>query len=416
MNAAGPRQSGRIPVVIYRDHLLRFSEIWVRSQGEALGQFIAHYAGSKRRGDVPMPEERTYTVSDGGIAGRAAEGLFKVADWAPGLRRWIRGIRPALIHAHYGVDGALVAPIARAFSLPLVVTFHGYEATMRDAFAARSFYLHRKYLRRRAALARDGALFIAVSNCVRNALIDQGFPAQRTVTHYIGVDAGRFMPDPAVPRENVVLFVGRFDALKGAAHVVRAMAEVGRRVPDATLVLIGDGPERANLESLAARNLRNCRFLGFQPQDAIKTWLNRARVLCVPSLTIDTGECEAFGLVFLEAQAMGVPVASYASGGIPEAVAHGTTGLLAPEGDCAGLAAAIAELLDNRDLWQRMSAAGMARARREFDLARQTRALEQLYRTTLERHRVRQGCGKATYPNGATLQGVSVRGGAQHRS
>ena len=407
--------TGRTPVVIYRDHLLRFSEIWVRSQGEALEQFVAHYAGSKRRGDVPMPEERVYTVSNGGMAGRAAEGLLKVADWAPGLRRWMRRLGPALIHAHYGVDGALVAPIARALGLPLIVTFHGYEATMSDAFAARSFYLHRKYLRRRESLIRDGDLFIGVSNYVRNALISQGFPPQRTVAHYIGVDAARFTADPSVPRENVVLFVGRFDVLKGAAHVVRAMIEVERRLPDATLVMIGDGPERANLEKLAAQSLRNCRFLGFQPQDTVKGWLNRARVLCVPSLTIETGECEAFGLAFLEAQAMGVPVASYASGGIPEAVAHGSTGLLAREGDCAGLAADIAELLGNAELWQRMSEAGVARVRREFDLTRQTRALEQLYRAALERHRVRQGHGTADYPNGATLRDISIRGGAQPR-
>jgi glycosyltransferase involved in cell wall biosynthesis len=409
---SGTRSGNRVPVVIYRDHLLRYSEIWVRSQGEALESFAAHYAGSKRRGDVPMPEERTYTVSGGGMPGRAAEGLFKVMDFAPGLRRWIRGIRPALLHAHYGVDGALVAPIARALALPLVVTFHGYEATMRDAHAARSFYLHRKYLRRRQALIRQGALFIAVSNCVRNHLLAQGYPAARTVTHYIGVDAGQFTPDTSVPRENIVLFVGRFDALKGGAHLVRAMAEVQRRIPDAALVMIGDGPERAALEAQAAETLRDYRFLGFQPQASIKSWLNRAKVLCVPSLTIETGECEAFGLVFLEAQAMGVPVASYASGGIPEAVAHGETGLLAPEGDWRSLAAAIAELLGNAELWHRLSAAGPRRVRRDFDLAAQTRGLERLYRETVA-NPVSQEARTATYPNGATRQDSSFRAGAR---
>lgn len=414
MNGAPPTRPGRVPVVIYRDHLLRFSEVWVRSQGEALEQYVPYYAGSKRRDDVPMPEERIYVVSGGDSAGRFAEGLFKVAGWAPRLRRWIQRIGPALIHAHYGVDGALVAPIANALGLPLIVTFHGYEATMSDSFAARSFYLHRKYLKRRQSLAANGALFIAVSNCVRNALISQGFPPQRTLTHYIGVDAAHFTADASVPREDIVLFVGRFDVLKGAAHVVRAMAEVERRVPNARLVMIGDGPERATLESLAAQTLRNCRFLGFQPQDRIKAWLNRAKVLCVPSLTIETGECEAFGLVFLEAQAMGVPVASYASGGIPEAVAHGTTGLLAPEGDCAGLASAIAELLSNEALWQRMSAAGAERVRRDFDLVRQTRILEQLYRATLERHCFQHGA--RPHPNGATLEDICLRGRTHRRS
>jgi len=408
MSEVRSETDGRVPVVIYRDHLLRYSEIWVRSQGEALESFTAHYAGSKRRGDVPMPEDRTYTVSGGGMPGRLAEGAFKVMDWAPSLRRWIHGVRPTLLHAHYGVDGALVAPIARALSLPLVVTFHGYEATMRDEFAARSFYLHRKYLKRRAALIGQGALFIAVSNCVRNHLLAQGYPAARTVTHYIGVDAGQFMPDMSIPRENIVLFVGRFDALKGGAHLVRAMAEVQQRIPGAALVMIGDGPERATLEAQAGQTLRNCRFLGFQPQASIKAWLNRAKVLCVPSLTIETGECEAFGLVFLEAQAMGVPVASYASGGIPEAVAHGETGLLAPEGDWRSLAGALAELLGNVALWHRLSAAGPVRVRRDFDLAVQTRGLERLYCETVASP-VPHGSGAQLYPNGATRRDTSFR-------
>lgn len=406
---------GRIPLVVYRDHLLRFSEIWVRSQGECLKGFLPYYAGSKRRDDVTIPADRSFVVNAGGPVGRTAEGLFKVAGFAPALRRWMRSVGPALIHAHYGIDGTLVAPIARALAVPLVVTFHGYEATMNDAYASRSFYLHRKYLKRRGSLARDGALFIAVSNCVRQALLAQGFPPDRTVTHYIGVDAAEFTPDPAVPRENVVLFVGRFDALKGGTHVIRAMAEVARRIPDAALVIIGDGPERRAMEALAGQTLPRCRFLGFQPQATVKAWLNRAKVLCNPSRTIETGECEAFGLVFLEAQAMGVPVVSYASGGVPEAVAHGRTGFLAREGDWSGLAGHIAELLDNADLWSLMSAAARRRVRHEFALDSQTRALERLYRDVLQRGETARRASVSTYPNRALPADAPLRTGFDPR-
>jgi colanic acid/amylovoran biosynthesis glycosyltransferase len=373
----------RRPVLIYRDHLLRYSEIWVRSQGEALRDFRAFYAGSKRRSDVEMPRERTFCVSDGSRRGRVAEGLFKVFGWAPRLHRWAGTLSPALVHAHFGIDGALVAPLSRALGVPLVVTFHGYEATMRDEFAARSFYLHRRYLRRRDRLARDGALFVAVSRFIREALLAQGFPAARTVTQYIGVDLDRFVPDPGIGRSDVVLFVGRFDVLKGGEFVVRAMAEVGRAVPGAELIMIGDGPARGELESLAARIVPRCRFLGFQPQDAVKTWLNRARVLCVPSITIQTGQCEAFGLVFLEAQAMGVPVVSFASGGIPEAVAHGVTGFLARERDWQALAGFMVRLLTEPGLWEAMSRAGQERVRSEFDLRSLTHGLEDLYRAAM---------------------------------
>ena len=59
MDGSAQRRAERPPVLIYRDHLLRYSEVWVRSQGEALKDFRAHYAGSKRHGDVEMPPERT---------------------------------------------------------------------------------------------------------------------------------------------------------------------------------------------------------------------------------------------------------------------------------------------------------------------------------------------------------------------
>lgn len=383
MDGGAKSGSERPPVLIYRDHLLRYSEIWVRSQGEALRDFRAHYAGSKRRSDVEMPPDRTFVVNDGGHGGLAAEALFKLASWAPQLQRWASDLAPALVHAHFGVDGALVAPLARALRVPLVVTFHGYDATMRDEYAARSFYLHRKYLRRRDALSRDGTLFVAVSRFVRDRLVAQGFPSDRTVTQYIGIDVDRFLPDPAVERANVVLFVGRFDVLKGAEFAIRAMAEVERAVPGAELVLIGDGPARAGLESLAAQIGLRCRFLGFQPQPTIKAWLNRARILCVPSVTIENGRAEAFGLVFLEAQAMGVPVVSFASGGIPEAVAHGATGFLARERDWQALAGFMVRLLAEPGLWQAMSRAGQERVRSSFDLRALTRGLEDLYRAAL---------------------------------
>lgn len=372
------------PVLVYRDHLLRYSEVWVRSQGESLKGFRAYYAGSKRFADVVLPEDRVFAVNSGGRKGRVAEGLFKVFGWAPALYSWADALRPALLHAHYGIDGALTLPLAQHLRVPLVVTFHGYEVMMGDAYAARSFYLHRKYIRARRRLAERGTLFIAVSKYVRSLLLDQGFPPERTVAHYIGVDTGYFTPDSAIAREPVVLFVGRLSSLKGCDLLIQAMAEVQRHHPETELVVIGDGPERANLETLARRVLSRARFLGSQPQDRVREWLNRAKIFSVPSLTIETGECEAFGLVFAEAQAMGVPVVSFASGGIPEAVAHEKTGFLVSERDWRGLAGGIAHLLGDETLWARFSRAARERTVASFDLGRQSRGLEDLYCSALQ--------------------------------
>ena len=107
--------------------------------------------------------------------------------------------------------------------------------------------------------------------------------------------------------------------------------------------------------------------------------MNRASLLCTPSVPAPDGTVEALPAVCAEAHAMGLPIAGFASGGIPEGVIHGTTGLLTREGDEEGLAAHIVQMLTDRALWTSMSRAAVVHARERFDLRRQTRALENMY-------------------------------------
>jgi len=118
--------------------------------------------------------------------------------------------------------------------------------------------------------------------------------------------------------------------------------------------------------------------------------MNRARVFCVPSITAHSGDTEGFGMVFAESQAMGLPVASFSSGGIPEVVVHGETGLLAIEKDWESLARHIISLLTDDPLWRHYSATAVARVREVFDLQRQTEILEDLYDRVLVEKRGRR--------------------------
>src|SRR5688572_15040245 len=120
------------PVLIYRDHLLSQSEAFVIGQGESLQYYRAWYAGSKRVPGIYPPPERTYLVNSGRPFGRAAEAVFKITGLTPGLLRLVRRLGPKLMHAHFGPDGTLVLPTARHLGVPLVVTFHGFDATMDD--------------------------------------------------------------------------------------------------------------------------------------------------------------------------------------------------------------------------------------------------------------------------------------------
>lgn len=364
--------------VIFRSLLLARSELFIRAQAEAFQRFSAIYVGCRLDAAVRLPPERTLVLNCRGGTGRARELCFKLFSTAPGLLAEIRRLAPVLIHAHFGPDAALVLPLTRRLGVPLVTTFHGFDATMDDWHARRSFFLHRKYLRRRSQLQRDGALFLAVSEFIRQHLLRQGYPEERTIVHHIGVDLVEFRP-PAAARRPVVLFVGRLVPEKGADHLLRAMVDVERVCPDAELVVLGDGPLRPSLEQTARATLRRAQFLGEVTREDVIAWMGTSRVLCVPSVTLPTGQAEGFGLVFAEAQAMQLPVVSFAVGGIPEAVADGESGFLASEGDDRALAQHLVRVLQDAALADRLGAAGRLRAQALFDLHRQTRVLEALY-------------------------------------
>jgi glycosyltransferase involved in cell wall biosynthesis len=382
MDVNSPRKAndgGRPSIVIYRTALLALSETFVLSQAKAMEHFAPYFVGFRRVGGLSLPEERFHLIGEVGPLASTRNALYRVCGWSPGLKRKLRLLNPLLVHAHFGVDSVPALWLARKLGIPLVVTYHGYDVTMKDEYAREYSYDYRRYLRWRPTIQKEAALFIAVSEFVRSRLINQGFPTGKVAVHYVGVDTELFAPDLSIPRTPIVLFVGRLVDSKGCGYLIQAMAKVQEEIPDAKLVVIGDGPLRNHWEKMASECLLNFSFLGALNHGEVRRWMNQARVFSVPSFTTTLGTSEGFGLVFIEAQAMGLPVASFATGGIPEAVEHGTTGLLARECDVDGLAYNISELLKDDVLWTRFSMAARKRARECFDLKEQTTKLEGMY-------------------------------------
>jgi len=329
---SGEGVPARPVVAIYADPLLAPSMPWVRAQAEALRNFSPVYLGPRAlsTGGLELPSDRTLTIhSRQGVLGRIREAPFKMFGCAPIFFRRARRFDPVLVHAHTGPAAVSALPLSRFLNVPLVATFHGGEVTAFDReMATHEHFSARKYWSRRKDLQSKGSLFIAVSKFVHQKLIEQGYPNDRTVLHYIGVDTEFFKPDQQVPREPAVLFAGTLHEGKGCEYAIRAMAKVQSSLPDVELVILGDGPLRPSLERLAREKLRRYKFVGTQPPEVVRSWMNRARVFVAPSVTADTGWTEAFGIVFAEAQAMQLPVVSCVSGGIVEAVADGKTCLL----------------------------------------------------------------------------------------
>ncbi|CAN7710989.1 glycosyltransferase [Paenibacillus sp. LjRoot153] len=373
---------GKKNVVIYKDHLLSPSETFVRAQAEALQNFIPYYVGSRKITGIPLPDDRVIVINDESVIGWGKESMYKLWGKSTDFVHKIARIQPALIHAHFGFGGALALPLVKSLNVPLIVTFHGFDATVKDEYA--DFYSHKLYIRKRKELQRKGTLFIAVSDFIKCKMLEQGYPEERIIRHYIGIDLHDFTPDEGVNRRPIVLFVGRLVEKKGAEYLIEAMRIVQESLPDCELVCIGDGPLRHHLEEKARRILKKSTFLGVQPPEVVREWMNKAMVFSVPSVVADNGDAEGFGMVFAEANAMGLPVVSFATGGIKEAVSHGETGFLASEKDIGLLAHYIQTLLAEKSIWEQFSRQGKDRVQRLFNIKKQNTELEALYETCIE--------------------------------
>lgn len=369
--------------IIFSSLLLPPSQTFVKGLGEQLQQFQPLYTGSRLTPGLALPSDRTIVVNQGGTTGAIAEIAFKLWGIAPDLVRQLQEWNPVLINAQFGLSGALALPLARKLQIPLIVHFRGADATMKADAVKYSSLNHWLFFRRMKALQEESALFIAVSEFIKGKLLDLGFPEQKVVVHYEGIDLERFQPDPQIPREPIVLFVGRLTEKKGCSDLIRAMGKLQAAIPDAEFVAIGDGPLAAMLEQQASQQLKRYQFLGMQPPEEVKKWMNRAYLLSAPSITATNGDSEGLPMVIVEAQGMGLPVISTLHAGIPEAVLDGETGFLVPEGDWQQLADRMEKVFLQPDLWQSFSDRAQKLVRQKFDRRQQSRGLEKIYQQVL---------------------------------
>jgi glycosyltransferase involved in cell wall biosynthesis len=258
----------------------------------------------------------------------------------------------------------------------LITHLRGYDVTRsRAALLASARPGWSRYALQRGRLMEQGDLFLAVSEALRKQAVALGFPAQRTRTHYNGVDLDRFQPGKRPREPGTILHIGRLVEKKGTADLLAALAGLA----GVRLIVIGEGPLRAQLQRQAGALGVKAQFLGAQDADEVAEWLRRATLLVAPSVTAQDGDAEGLPNVIVEGAASGIPVVATRHSGIPEAVEDGVTGYLVKEGDRGALAARIGALLDGADLRREMGFAARALAVERFDRVRQAERLEAIY-------------------------------------
>lgn len=263
---------------------------------------------------------------------------------------------------------ALLGPRLASRGTPYVVAAHGFDYWLSTVPVAHT--VMRRMTSRAARVAVMCSEFIA--RRVRTA-VPRDVPVS---VLYPGADLERFRPD--LPTEDLrarhglgdrplVVCVSRLVPRKGQDVLIRSMRAVQRRVPEAALLIVGAGPHEGRLRRLAERApTRSVTFVGEVPEEDLPRYYALGEVFAMPCRTRVGGlEVEGWGNVFIEAAACGRPVVVGDSGGAPETVVHGETGLLVDGRDVGGVADSLIALLEDPAYARRLGKAGRARVERE---------------------------------------------------
>ncbi len=247
------------------------------------------------------------------------------------------------------------------------VYVHGEEITTRDDYDAG------QDRRRRALLAAHHIVVVSrfTAGVVADLLGAAGARRIRLIEN--GVDGARFrtLPRPAdlaalhgLDGCFVFVSVCRLLEKKGIDHAIRAFAQVAAAYPDSRYLVVGEGPYRATLEAIAAECgvADKVAFAGAVADDELVEHYALGDVFVMPNRRLANGDTEGFGLVFLEANACGLPVIAGSDGGSIDAVRHGANGLLVDGHSVAAIAAAMLDLRRDPALRDRLRAGGHAAA------------------------------------------------------
>ncbi|RPJ66155.1 MAG: glycosyltransferase [Acidobacteria bacterium] len=277
------------------------------------------------------------------------------------------------VHAHFANHPALAAFIVhRLTGIPFSFTAHGSD-----------LHVDRRMLDTKVAAS---AFTVTVSEFNREVIVREcGEEARRKVrVIHCGVDPDVFAPDGGSrPRGNrfQIVCVASFEAVKGHRFLVEACGLLKERGLPFDCHLVGQGPQRADVERrVASAGLGpEFHFHGGLPRPAVAALLSSGDAAVLASHPTPQGKREGIPVSLMEAMAAGLPVVASAISGIPELVHAGSTGLLVPSGDPVALADALERLAGRPDLRARMGKAGRARVMRAFNLHTNTLELVRLF-------------------------------------
>jgi teichuronic acid biosynthesis glycosyltransferase TuaC len=326
-----------------------------------------------RSSGIPATWLRYFSLPGG--FGLPTAGAFLFARIV-GRMRELHHARPIdLVHAHGPLPcGHAAMLLAAELGLPYVVSVHGLDAFSTEQVRGRAGAWCRSISQR---VYRSSRRAICISERVREQVLQGTGGGCRTSVVYNGVDPAVFSPgtapESAAP---IVLSVGNLIPIKGHDLLIRAIAALAAEFPAITLEIIGGGPERFRLQSLAGKlNIaERVRFLGHQSRQQVADAMRRCTVFALPS------RYEGLGCVYLEAMSTGKAVIGCRGQGIAEIIQHGSNGFLVGPENEKELTLALGMLLRDENSRRNLGVTARETILERFTLEHQAEDLTRIYR------------------------------------
>ena len=296
------------------------------------------------------------------------------------FERVFRAVGADAVLAEYGTTGVQVMAAAQRLGIPLIVHFHGFDASRKKVLAS-----HGDEYRR---LFRIASAVVCVSRVMEKQLLVLGAHEDRLHYNPYGVDCDQFKlgrPEEMAPH---FLAVGRFVDKKAPHLTISAFARVSRQCPESRLIMVGDGPLLGSCRDLATGLgiAGSVDFLGVQDHAAVADKMRQCRCFVQHSVLAEDGDCEGTPNTILEAMASGLPVVATRHAGIPDVVIEGETGQLVEERDIEGMADHLLKMALNPIMARTFGLAGRQRVESHYSIQDSIDALWRIIESAILRN------------------------------
>lgn len=353
-----------------------YSETFIKAHRELLKGNIFYYYG----GELPDQLEGGLVINSRKkrildiIKGHYRLNRFNLEEQA--LITSFKKNRIDLVFAEYGGTGERLLPVCRELNLPLIVHFHGFDASRADQLEANDNY---------SGIFEYASYIVCVSRKMEQELLKLGCPSQKLVYNVYGPRDEFFAVEPGFEKQQFIA-IGRFVDKKAPYYLILSFKEVLKEFPEARLIIAGDGELWDTCKNLVSYYGLESRLglPGVISPERYREYLQGSLAFVQHSVVTKDGDSEGTPVAVLEACAAGLPVISTRHAGIADVILEEKTGLLCEEHDVMAFAGNMKRLLKNREKARELGVNGKKHIKENYSLARHIGRLDELISKSLQ--------------------------------